>query len=104
MDPFDIKPFDKEEKELIEQYENEETIPVENQELAKKEAIEMAENTLFLLKNKNINIRISGQDVSKIKAKAAEAGLPYQTLIGSILHRFVTDELIDKKEAKKLIK
>jgi predicted DNA binding CopG/RHH family protein len=39
-------------------------------------------------KTKNINIRVSEKALLKIKAKAAENGLPYQTLVSSVLHRF----------------
>ncbi|MDM8565747.1 CopG family antitoxin [Candidatus Halobeggiatoa sp. HSG11] len=40
-------------------------------------------------KNKNINIRISENDLEAIKLRAAREGIPYQTLIGSILHKYV---------------
>ncbi len=51
-----------------------------------------------------ISIRVDSDDISLLKNEAERLGLPYQTLIGSILHRYVTGELIDKKEAKKLLK
>lgn len=38
-------------------------------------------------KNKTISIRISGIDLMKLKARAAQEGMPYQTLISSSLHR-----------------
>jgi len=41
-----------------------------------------------LNKTKNINIRLSESDILKIKAKALEKGLPYQTLISSIVHQY----------------
>jgi len=41
----------------------------------------------FLSKTKNINIRIPDKVLQKIKAKAAEKGIPYQTLISSILYQ-----------------
>ena len=46
-----------------------------------------ARNTL--LKNKTISIRISERDLLRLKARAAEEGLPYQTLITSTLHKLV---------------
>jgi len=78
--------LDKEEKELLEEFEKGEWIPVKNQAKAKKEAMEAARNTLN--KTKNINLRLSERVVAKLKAKAAEEGIPYQTLASSILHRF----------------
>lgn len=44
-------------------------------------------------KNKNINIRISENDLESIKLQAARDGLPYQTLIGSLIHKYVTGSL-----------
>jgi len=41
-----------------------------------------------LNKTRNINIRISEADLLKIKSKAAEEGIPYQTLISSFLHKY----------------
>ena len=46
-----------------------------------------------LKKNKNINIRITENDLSSIKMKAAREGLPYQTLIGSLLHKYASGYL-----------
>ena len=43
-----------------------------------------------LAKNKTISIRISGVDLMKLKARAAQEGMPYQTLISSSLHRLTT--------------
>ena len=48
-------------------------------------------------KNKNINIRISENDLESIKLLAAREGLPYQTLIGSLIHKYATGSL---KEAR----
>lgn len=39
-------------------------------------------------RSRNINIRVSERDLLKLKAKAVEMGLPYQTLIASILHQY----------------
>jgi len=46
--------------------------------------------TETLNRNRNINIRISERDLHKLKVKAQEEGLPYQTLITSLLHKFVS--------------
>jgi predicted DNA binding CopG/RHH family protein len=43
----------------------------------------------ILEKNKNINIRLSERDLLKIKSKALKEGMPYQTLVSSVLHKFV---------------
>lgn len=49
-----------------------------------------------LSKNKRVNIRLSTPDLSEIQARAAEEGIPYQTLIASVLHRFVAGRFIEK--------
>ena len=46
-----------------------------------------------------INIRIDGTVLANIRAEAERMGIPYQTLIGSILHRYATGELTDKKSS-----
>jgi predicted DNA binding CopG/RHH family protein len=43
-----------------------------------------------LAKNRRVNIRLSTQDLSEIQTRAVEEGVPYQTLISSVLHKFVT--------------
>lgn len=42
-----------------------------------------------LRKDQRMNIRISRLDLNRIKARAAEEGIPYQTLVASVLHKFV---------------
>jgi predicted DNA binding CopG/RHH family protein len=49
-------------------------------------------------KTKNINIRISSYDLEKLREKSAYEGLPYQTLISSILHKYVNNQLINEKD------
>ena len=48
-----------------------------------------------LTKAKRINIRLSSRDLEDIQMRAAEEGLPYQTLIASVLHKYVSGRLID---------
>jgi predicted DNA binding CopG/RHH family protein len=45
-----------------------------------------------------VSLRLSGGVLADIRAEAFRLGIPYQTFIGSILHRYVTGELLDKKE------
>ena len=81
--------LDKEEKELLEEFERGEWVPVKNQAKAKKEAMEAARNTLN--KTRNINLRLSERDLQKLKAKAVKQGIPYQTLASSILHQSTSE-------------
>jgi len=55
-------------------------------------------------KTRNINIRISEFDLDRLKNISAKEGLPYQTLISSILHKFVTGQLVDEKSIIQSIK
>ena len=48
------------------------------------------------LKDRRLNIRLAAPVLDGIRARAAEEGLPYQTLIASVLHKFVTGRLVEK--------
>ncbi|MBI5675680.1 MAG: antitoxin [Nitrospirae bacterium] len=52
---------------------------------------------------KNISLRVNSQDLDQLKLKAEKEGVPYQTLISSILHKFVSDRLVDQNEIVKSI-
>ena len=54
-------------------------------------------------KTKNINIRISEYDLEKLREKSAAEGLPYQTLLSSIIHKYVSDQLVEEKDIIKSI-
>ncbi len=81
------------EQEILASFERGEWGPVRNQkgEIARLTAAAGA----TLLKNKRVNIRISSQDLEGLQAKAAEEGVPYQTLMSSVLHKFVSGRLAD---------
>ena len=55
-------------------------------------------------KNEAISLRISSYDLSRVKELAAQQGMPYQTLITVILHKYVTDQIYDKEEVLKTIR
>lgn len=48
------------------------------------------------IKDRRVNVRLSSPDLMDIQARAAEEGVPYQTLIASVLHKFVTGRLTEK--------
>ncbi len=83
----------KEENEILESYKNDEWVSVSNPsdiERYKK----AAKNTFK--KDKRVNIRISGMDLELLQERALIEGLPYQTLMSSVLHKYVTGRLTDK--------
>ena len=49
------------------------------------------------IKDRRVNIRLSSGDLSDIQAKALEEGVPYQTLIASVLHKYVTGRLGERE-------
>ena len=51
------------------------------------------------IKDKRVNIRLSSGDLLDIQAKALEEGMPYQTLIASVLHKYVTGRLAGKESS-----
>jgi len=80
-------PLDAEEKELIRSIENDEWVEVRDIAKQKKLAKEYAEATIR--KDKRMNIRISERDLKNLKKKAFEEGIPYQTLVSMILHKYL---------------
>jgi len=49
-------------------------------------------------KRKAINIKVLESDLERLKAKALEEGMPYQTLLNSVLHKYITGQLIEKNK------
>lgn len=78
--------LDHEEKELLEEIERDEWVStVKPGDLSRYKQI--AKNTMK--KDKRVNIRISERDLSTIQRIAMEEGIPYQTLMSSVLHKYV---------------
>jgi len=55
-------------------------------------------------KNQAISLRLPKEDVELAKKRAAESGLPYQTLISSITHKYTTDQLYERDEVGKIVR
>ncbi|HXC39735.1 MAG TPA: hypothetical protein VN667_12400 [Burkholderiales bacterium] len=51
------------------------------------------------IKDRRVNIRLSSIDLNDIQVKAMEEGIPYQTLIASVLHKYVTGRLSEREPA-----
>jgi predicted DNA binding CopG/RHH family protein len=86
-----FKPIDQEEKDLMESIDRDEWQPVKNIVQEKEKAIAAARNTLK--KEKRINLRLTQKDYHQIQIKAIEEGIPYQTLISSIVHKYLNGSL-----------
>ena len=70
--------------------------PLSKRELQKLEGV-----LEQIRKTRNINIRISEMVLEELKKRSREEGIPYQTLISSVLHKFVTNRLVDEKSIRK---
>lgn len=85
-DPYEL--------EVLAAYDRGELKPVAGKaELARFKAAARA----TAIKDKRVNIRLSSSDLRDIQVKALQEGLPYQTLIASVLHKYVSGQLAEKK-------
>lgn len=83
--------LDEEELQILGDFEREEFKSIQNFR-AEKRSLEVAARKT-LQKDRRINIRISSRDLKKLQKRAVMEGIPYQTLIASTLHKFVTGKL-----------
>jgi predicted DNA binding CopG/RHH family protein len=84
----------KQEKEIVESVERGDWRSVRGVKKQIKRYQDYARATVR--KDKRVNIRMSEKDLIHLQKKAMEEGLPYQTLISSVLHRYVNGRLVDK--------
>jgi predicted DNA binding CopG/RHH family protein len=88
---------EEEEKDILDSYEQGEWRPVKNRKREIKRLQQYARNTLQ--KDKRINIRMSSKDLDRVRVMATKQGIPYQTLISSIIHKYVSGYLKEKETA-----
>ncbi len=88
-----MKKLDTFEKDLLAAYEKGE-LKSTSPSKAKLAKFKAAATATFL-KEKRVNIRLSSPDLMDIQARALEEGMPYQTLIASVLHKFVSGRLVE---------
>ncbi len=84
----------KEENEILASFENDEWKEIPNMDTEIKKHVEYAKATHR--KDKRINIRISKKDLESMQRKALEEGIPYQTFIASLIHKYTNGKLIEK--------
>jgi predicted DNA binding CopG/RHH family protein len=90
-----MKPFDKEEQELMESIEKEDWVSVNNLDQEIKNAREAARATFK--KSERMNIRMSPKDLDDLKVRALQEGMPYQTLVSSLIRRYLSGRLVEKE-------
>ncbi len=88
--------LDAEEKNFLDSCERDEWKTIKNPRAEIKMLSEYAKNTLQ--KDKRINIRMSSKDLNEVQVIAAQEGIPYQTLIASIIHKYVSGYLFEKRK------
>jgi predicted DNA binding CopG/RHH family protein len=88
--------YTKEELEIVEYIEegNPQSVPNVKEKIA---AIKVAVKEKYN-KRKAINIKVLESDLEKLKAKALEEGMPYQTLLNSVLHKYLTGQFVEKNK------
>ncbi len=84
----------KEEKDILESVERGEWRCIPDFDREAKRYEEYARATLR--KDKRVNIRMTERDIVRFRKKAIEEGLPYQTLISSVLHKYINGRLVEK--------
>jgi predicted DNA binding CopG/RHH family protein len=88
-----MKKIDAFEQEILDAYEKGE-LKSTSPSKAKLAKFKAAATATFL-KEKRVNIRLSSPDLMDIQSRALEEGMPYQTLIASVLHKFVSGRLVE---------
>jgi len=84
-------------KSILHSYEQGQWRPVKKRKREIKRLQQYARNTLQ--KDKRINIRMSSKDLDRVRVIATQEGIPYQTLISSIIHKYVSGYLKDRETA-----
>ena len=95
MDKYDPKYIDTEEKELMESLEGTDLQNINKPSEDEQKEIK-ASAKAFIKNNTKMNIRIDPLELERIKEEAARSGLKYQTFIKSVLHKYLTGQLIEK--------
>jgi predicted DNA binding CopG/RHH family protein len=96
MKPIEAAILDSEEQEIEDNIDFSKAIPV-----AEKSALMSSLREASV--RKPITLRMEGADLEAIKRLAEQEGMPYQTLIGSLVHKYVTGALVDINEVRKVI-
>ena len=92
-----MKTLRSEEMDLVDSYDQNEWKSVRSLGREKTKYQKYARATL--VKDRRVNIRISSKVLNRLQVKATEEGIPYQTLISSVLYKFVAGRLVDNKKS-----
>ena len=95
MDRYDPKYIDSEERNLVEGIKKSELTGLKRPSKRMQGQVRKAAKA-YIEKESKMNIRIAQSELAQIKAKAKREGLKYQTLVKSVLHKYVTGQLVEK--------
>jgi predicted DNA binding CopG/RHH family protein len=93
-----MKKLSRDEQQLLAAFERGALPSVITSEEALRRYQEYARATLG--KQHRVNIRLSDQTLAGIRSRAAEEGMPYQTLMATVLHKYTTGRLVEKRVAR----
>ena len=96
MNKYNTKYIDNEEKELITSYEEVDVKKAGTPDRKRQNELKQAAKS-YIMKETKMNIRIDAAELGKIKRKAKQEGLKYSTLVKSVLHKYVTGQLMEKR-------
>ncbi|NKX43090.1 hypothetical protein HCU73_00675 [Roseibacterium sp. KMU-115] len=96
---FDETPLDDEEREIMEAFDKafDEGTLVSHLTPERKAELEEIARTTLAARRKPISLRLPVEDLERLKARAAELGMPYQTLLASIVHQYVEGRLVERR-------
>lgn len=87
--------YDEEELEILQAWEAGSLKPVSD--MAEQVKAHRAAADATFRKDQRLNIRISSRDLRSLQARALEEGVPYQTFVASLLHKFVSGHLVNQR-------
>ena len=89
IDEKNFKPLDSFEEKLMEDIEKDNFVSSNDLDGVKEFFSKAVKNYKSMQGSRRITVRVDNGDLIRLKAKAKEEGIPYQTLLGSVIHKFV---------------
>ena len=84
-----------EEREILDRFERDELRPIPEAEREMELARQVARNTFN--KTRRVNLRVTERDFNLAHSRAREEGIPYQTLLSSVIHKYLSGRLIERQ-------
>lgn len=89
------KRLNAEEREILEHFERGDLTPVSDAQREMETAQHAARNTFN--KTRRVNLRVTERDFNLAHARAREEGIPYQTLLSSVIHKYLSGRLTENR-------